>query len=164
MARSKRSKAFGSLVGKSFGAVLRHHREEKNWSIEELSAQAGMDRAYLGQVEQGRRVPTLYIVFRLIRALRVDAGKLMGKVGMLVIGDLSGEQPSTAPITERIPLGEDTCPRCNATFILHAGKLPVPEPSKYKCAFCRRVISMGSAKTILRYEILRPPENWGLSK
>ena len=107
MARSKRSKAFGSLVGKSFGAVLRHYREAANWSIEKLSEEAGMDRAYLGQIEQGRRLPTLYIVFRLISALRVDTGKLMGKVGLLVVGD-------EAHSTGRRHLPEMQCDLCSS--------------------------------------------------
>ena len=164
MARSKRPKAFGLRVGKSLGAVLREYRQAANWSIEKLASEADVDRTYLGRVEQGSSLPTSDIQFRLIgaliRALGVDTAEIMGKTGSLVFRDSPRERPPTVSNTERIPLGEDTCPRCKATYTLHARRLSAPERRKFKCAFCKHEISAWSGTTILLYGILRPPKNW----
>jgi transcriptional regulator with XRE-family HTH domain len=160
MARSKRPKAFGLLLGKSFGAVVRKYREGANWSIEKLASEANVDRSYLGDVERGGPLPTLDIQFRLIGALGADTGELMGKMGTLVFRNFPRERPRSVPSTERIPLGEDTCPKCKATYTLHACRLSAPERRKFKCAFCKREISTSSGTTVLLYDILRPPKTW----
>lgn len=157
MARSKRPRAFGSLVGRSFGAVLRKYRQAANLSIEKLAAEANVDRTYLGDVEQGSSLPTLDIQFRLFGALGVDPGEFMGKVGSSVFPHLSRVRPQTVSNTEQIPLGEDNCPNCKAIYTLHARRQSAAERGKFKCAFCRREISSWSGTTVLLYEILRPP-------
>lgn len=61
----------------AFGAAVRRVREEKGWSQEDLGFEAELDRTYVSGIERGVRNPTLAIVWRLARALKVAPSRLM---------------------------------------------------------------------------------------
>lgn len=50
---------------------LRHLRKQHRLSLEELSRQSGVSRAMLGQVEQGKSVPSIRILWQISQALGV---------------------------------------------------------------------------------------------
>lgn len=56
---------------------VRQIREERGWSQEELGELADVHRTYVSQVERGMRNPTIEIVARLAKALRVSASDLL---------------------------------------------------------------------------------------
>ena len=60
-----------------FGKHLRKLREEKGWTQEKLADEAGMHFTYIGQIERGKRNPSLINLERLAKALKVQAGKLL---------------------------------------------------------------------------------------
>jgi transcriptional regulator with XRE-family HTH domain len=62
-----------------FACVLRQLREERGWSQEQLAAQAGLNRSYLGEVERGRAMPTLTTVTKLASALEIRLSSLMAR-------------------------------------------------------------------------------------
>ncbi len=64
-------------VRAKFGKHLRKIREEKGLTQEKLADIAGMHFTYIGQIERGRRNPSLVNLERLAKALKVDAGKLL---------------------------------------------------------------------------------------
>jgi transcriptional regulator with XRE-family HTH domain len=55
------------LVGKN----VRQLRQERGWSQEELAFEAELDRTYVSGVERGVRNPTVMIIGRLAKALKV---------------------------------------------------------------------------------------------
>jgi len=59
-----------------FGKHLRKIREEKGLTQEGLADLAGMHFTYIGQIERGRKNPSLINLERLAKALKIDAGKL----------------------------------------------------------------------------------------
>ncbi|HUG13342.1 MAG TPA: helix-turn-helix transcriptional regulator [Opitutaceae bacterium] len=59
-----------------FGRNVRSHRKKLGISQEELAAEAGLDRAYMGGVERGERNLGLLNVARIAKALDVAASKL----------------------------------------------------------------------------------------
>ncbi len=61
----------------TFGKHLRKIREEKGLTQEKLADLAGMHFTYIGQIERGKRNPSLVNLERLAKALRIDAGKLL---------------------------------------------------------------------------------------
>jgi XRE family transcriptional regulator, regulator of sulfur utilization len=62
-----------------FASVLRQLREERGWSQEQLAAQAGLNRSYLGEVERGSAMPTLTTVAKLASALEIRLSLLMAR-------------------------------------------------------------------------------------
>jgi transcriptional regulator with XRE-family HTH domain len=60
-----------------FGKHLRKIREERGLTQEGLADLAGMHFTYIGQIERGRRNPSLINLERLAKALKIDAGKLL---------------------------------------------------------------------------------------
>lgn len=60
-----------------FGKHLRKIRESKGLTQEGLADLAGMHFTYIGQIERGKRNPSLINLERLAKALKIDAGKLL---------------------------------------------------------------------------------------
>lgn len=61
-----------SLV-QTFGRNVRAARKEKGWTQEQLAFEAGIKRAYLSEIEGGKRNPTLDVVEKIASALSVEA-------------------------------------------------------------------------------------------
>jgi len=64
----------------AFGAVLRHFREERGLSQEELGFQSGYHRTYISQLERGLKSPSLSTLFQLSRVLHISSSKLVSSV------------------------------------------------------------------------------------
>lgn len=60
-----------------FGKHLRKIREDKGLTQEGLADLAGLHFTYIGQIERGKRNPSLINLERLAKALKLDAGKLL---------------------------------------------------------------------------------------
>lgn len=62
------------------GTVIRRLREKAGFSQEGFAGQAGIARAYMGQIERGRVNLTLNTVERIAEALDMKVGELMTEV------------------------------------------------------------------------------------
>lgn len=62
-------KPFRIYAPASLGAAIRHYRLEAGLTQAQLAAKAGMDRAYLSQLENGLETEQLRKLFSLVRAL-----------------------------------------------------------------------------------------------
>jgi transcriptional regulator with XRE-family HTH domain len=69
------------LVGKN----LRHLRQAKGWSQEDLALTAGLDRTYVSGVERGVRNPTVLVLSQLANALQVEAAVLLLQDGQRIV-------------------------------------------------------------------------------
>ncbi len=56
---------------------LKRLRTERGLSLEKLSQAAGVSRAMLGQIEQGKSAPTINVVWKIVRALDVPFSALI---------------------------------------------------------------------------------------
>ncbi len=83
MARPRKS-AFGHLVGKSFGTLLREYRNTARLSVQKLATEADVDPKYVYQLEKGTSQPSLEIFFRLTDALALDCKEVVGRTRLLV--------------------------------------------------------------------------------
>jgi transcriptional regulator with XRE-family HTH domain len=61
---------------KKFGARIRYLRLRLSLSQEELAAECGLDRTYLGGIERGERNPSLKNISLIAEALRVPISAL----------------------------------------------------------------------------------------
>jgi transcriptional regulator with XRE-family HTH domain len=73
-------------VAKEFGRVLRSLRNGTGKSQEDVAADAKMDRTYPSLLENGRRTPTLGILFNLARALDIKAELLVALTARRLAG------------------------------------------------------------------------------
>jgi len=60
-----------------FGDAMKRLREKRGFTQEALAHEAGITSSYAGQVERGQRVPSLTVILKIARALKVDAGELL---------------------------------------------------------------------------------------
>ncbi|MBU2419118.1 helix-turn-helix transcriptional regulator [Brevundimonas sp. C43] len=56
-----------------FGRNVRERRVSKGITLEALAHDVGLSYSYLGELERGRRNPTLKVIEQIARALEVDA-------------------------------------------------------------------------------------------
>lgn len=56
---------------------LKRRRDELGWSQEELADQAGLHRTYVSGIERKVRNPTIEILERLAKAMKVSAASLV---------------------------------------------------------------------------------------
>ncbi|MEL6413687.1 MAG: helix-turn-helix transcriptional regulator [Pseudomonadota bacterium] len=65
-------------IRKRFGKRVKALREAKGWSQEELADRAGMHQTYISAVERAVRNPTLTVIERIAKALKVPVPELFG--------------------------------------------------------------------------------------
>lgn len=73
---------------KAFGLSVKDLRKQQGLSQELLAAKAGLDRAFLSQVETGRKQPSLLTIFRLASALKLDVSELFKEVEARILASL----------------------------------------------------------------------------
>lgn len=60
-----------------FGEAMKRWRERRGLTQEALAHAAGITASYAGQIERGRKVPSLTIVLKVCRALDCSPGELL---------------------------------------------------------------------------------------
>jgi len=66
-----------SRLNSAFGQVIRDARAKAGWTQEQLAHRASLHRTYVGDLENGRKSPTLAVVDALATALGVKAHELI---------------------------------------------------------------------------------------
>ena len=61
---------------KNFGNAVKNRRKEINMSQEELAYKSGIHRTYMSFIERGLRNPSLLIVFKISRVLKIKIPEL----------------------------------------------------------------------------------------
>jgi transcriptional regulator with XRE-family HTH domain len=64
----------------AFGKTLKALRTEKDLTQQQLADFAGLDRAYISELERGQLMPSLETVFRLAQVLKIRASKVVQMV------------------------------------------------------------------------------------
>jgi transcriptional regulator with XRE-family HTH domain len=62
------------------GDELRKAREAAGLSQEDLAYKAKVDRTYVSMLERGKNSPTVEVLFRICRALRVSPSEVIARV------------------------------------------------------------------------------------
>ena len=63
-------------IEKQLGMRIRFLRKQRNLSIEDLSLEAGVNRNYLSDLERGMRNPSLKILSKISKALKISISEL----------------------------------------------------------------------------------------
>lgn len=64
-------------IRRQVGRNLKRVRKERGWSQEELAFESGLHRTYISGIERGARNPTVLILDRLAKTLRVKVEELV---------------------------------------------------------------------------------------
>ncbi len=148
-----------ATTAKAFGVILREQRNAAGLSQEKLALEAGRDRRYISQLENGLKQPTLETLFRVSRVLKVVSTVMVERTQSLT--DHAPPRPRRPQLRTvfTIELGEETCPGCKAVYTLQARRLVLREKGRFRCGFCKHQISTWAGTTSLVYTILHPPES-----
>ena len=60
-----------------FGIKLRHARQLRGLSLEELGAKVGLTQGYLSKIENDRAVPTISTLHKIVQALEININALL---------------------------------------------------------------------------------------
>jgi len=66
-------------IRRQVGANVRRLRDERGLSQEKLGFEAELDRTYISGVERGVRNPTVTVLQKIAKALRVEPAELLAK-------------------------------------------------------------------------------------
>jgi transcriptional regulator with XRE-family HTH domain len=83
MQRHRSRRAASATAEALFGQVMRKIRKERGLSQEELAFQSGYHPTYIGQLERGKKSPSLRAIMRLSSALTIAGSELLGRVEAL---------------------------------------------------------------------------------
>ena len=64
-------------IRRRVGLNVRKHREERGWSQEGLAFECGLHRTYISGVERGIRNPTVVVLQKIAKALKVPPAALL---------------------------------------------------------------------------------------
>jgi transcriptional regulator with XRE-family HTH domain len=64
-------------IRRRVGQNVRKFRQLKGWSQEEFADECGIHRTYVSGVERGIRNPTVTVLHKIAKALKVSAGQLL---------------------------------------------------------------------------------------
>lgn len=67
-------------IASAFGGVIRELRSEAGLTQEQLGFEADLRRTFISVLELGQQQPTLTTIFKLAKALKVPASKIIGLV------------------------------------------------------------------------------------
>jgi transcriptional regulator with XRE-family HTH domain len=68
------------LLNSRFGLCVRKLRKAKGWTQEILAEHADLNRSYVGEIERGSVVSSLYTIIKLARALNKTPGALLNEI------------------------------------------------------------------------------------
>jgi transcriptional regulator with XRE-family HTH domain len=72
-------KACEKNINELFGQTIRHLREMRKWSQEELADRADLNRSYVGEVERGDVMPSLGTALKLAQAFELKLSSLLSE-------------------------------------------------------------------------------------
>lgn len=68
-------------LSRHLGSRVKHLRQQRNWSLEELAQASGVSRSMLSQIEREQVNPTLAVTFRIAGAFGMALGELVETPG-----------------------------------------------------------------------------------
>lgn len=72
------------ILQKTYGQVLRRHREAMGISQEKLALECNLDRTFIGMLERGQRTPSLRTIFIVAASLDVSPVMMVREVERLI--------------------------------------------------------------------------------
>jgi len=84
--RPKGTTTYEPKPAQAFGDAVRSARLARGVAQEELAALAGIERSHMGKMERGEHLPTLALIFKVAKALKMSAADLMADTEANLVG------------------------------------------------------------------------------
>jgi transcriptional regulator with XRE-family HTH domain len=68
----------------AFGKTLKSNRHSSNLSQEQLGLKSGLSRPYISELEMGKKDPSLFTIFKLADALKVNPSFFINEVEQVI--------------------------------------------------------------------------------
>jgi len=68
----------------AFGKILKTRRQSINLSQEQLGLKSGLSRAFISDLEMGKKDPSLFTVFKLAHALSLKPNALIDEIEIML--------------------------------------------------------------------------------
>ena len=68
----------------AFGKILKLRRNSVNLSQEQLGLKSGLSRAFISDLEMGKKDPSLFTVFKLASALQLRPSALIDEIEIML--------------------------------------------------------------------------------
>ena len=68
----------------AFGKILKTRRNSVNLSQEQLGLKSGLSRAFISDLEMGKKDPSLFTVFKLAHALSLKPSALIDEIEIML--------------------------------------------------------------------------------
>lgn len=68
------------FIDHAFGRILKKRRLQRSLTQEAMSLACGLSRAYISELEMGRKDPSLYTIFRLATALKMKPSVFIDEI------------------------------------------------------------------------------------
>lgn len=146
-----------------YGIALRECRKAAGLSQEALierATKAGLEgphRTFISALENGRQEPGLGTHFKLSVLVEHRPSRMLVKVEEMNLPDSELRRLDRSN-EERIPLGLEKCPRCNAVYSRYLLPLKTPQRSSFKCTHCKQPLLWLRGTFRLIYETKRLPK------
>jgi len=75
--RPRGTTTYDPKPAQAFGDAVRTARLARGIAQEELAALAGIERSHMGKMERGEHLPTLALILKVAKALKMGAAELM---------------------------------------------------------------------------------------
>ncbi len=73
----KNNETMAKRIPKSLGEKVKYYREQRNLYQVELADIVGVSTGYIGSIEQGVRSPSLKLLKKIAKALKISPSKLL---------------------------------------------------------------------------------------
>ena len=143
---------------RAVGENIKRIRKSKKLSMERLAAEAGVSRSMLGQIERGEANPSVGIVGKLARALKVPAEVLLENDDFVTLGefrnvDTKPERMDGGKAVWRCNFPYDDATRIESFFLdLYISAHYRPEPSEAGCV-CYATVVAGTVSLTAEGEV-----------
>jgi len=84
--RPRGTTTYDPKPAQAFGDAVRTARLARGIAQEELAALAGIERSHMGKMERGEHLPTLALIFKVAKALKMSATDLMADTEANLVG------------------------------------------------------------------------------
>ena len=73
-----------NAIDDAFGKVIKKQRLSEEFTQEAISEETGLARSYISELEMGKKDPSLFTIFKLAKALKINPSLIIDEIENLI--------------------------------------------------------------------------------